>query len=262
MTHAHGDLAGRGVLVTRPVGQAGPLARRIAEAGGRPVLFPTLEIVPTTDPEAFARALEHLPACRHAVFVSPTCVAMAWPAIRVRHGGWPAGVSAAAVGQATARALAEVGVTGTRVAADGSDSEHLLALPEFNQVAGQQVVIFRGEGGRELIADTLRQRGAEVTYAECYRRVCPRADAEPLRAQWRAGGVAAVTVTSREIFAHLVRLLGPEGTDLLRATPLFAPHPRIIDAARAWGVVNAVTTAPGDAGLVAALRDWFNPGHD
>ncbi|MFZ5484837.1 MAG: uroporphyrinogen-III synthase [Pseudomonadota bacterium] len=262
MSPARGDLAGRGVLVTRPAGQAGPLARRITEAGGRPVLFPSLEIVPPSDPAAFERALARLPTCQHAVFVSPTCVALAWPAIHARHGGWPTGVAAAAVGHATARALAEVGVTGVRVSAEGADSEHLLALPEFTQVAGEQVIIFRGEGGRELIADTLRQRGAEVTYAECYRRVCPEVDASPLRAEWRAGGIAAVTVTSREIFAHLVRLLGPEGADLLRATPLFAPHPRIVDAARAWGVAHAVTTAPGDAGLVAGLRDWFNPGHD
>lgn len=262
MNLARGDLAGRGVLVTRPVGQAGPLARRIAEAGGRPVLFPTLEIVPPSDPEAFARALARLPACQRAVFVSPTCVAMAWPAILARHGGWPPGVVPAAVGQATARALAELGVTGVRVAPEGADSEHLLALPEFSRVAGEHVIIFRGEGGRELIADTLRQRGAEVIYAECYRRACPQVDAAPLRAEWRSGGVAAVTVTSREVFAHLARLLGPEGADLLRATPLFAPHPRIVEAARAWGVVDAIATAPGDAGLVAALRDWFNPGHD
>lgn len=255
-------LAGRGILVTRPAGQAAGLAARVAELGGRPVLFATLAIAAPADPAAFERAIAGLPGYHYAIFVSPTSVERAWPAIVARHGGWPAGVVPAAVGQATARALATVGVEHVLAAASGADSESLLALPAFTDMAGRRVLIVRGEGGRELIADTLQARGAQVDYAECYRRTLPAADPAPLLDLWRRGGVAAVTVTSREGFINLAGLIGQAGADLLRGTPVFAPHPRIADAARDWGVSAAIATAPGDAGLVSGLIDWFNPPHD
>lgn len=254
-------LAGHGILVTRPAGQADGLAARLADLGARPILFPTLAIAPPDDPARLSRVIDGLPGYAWAIFVSPTSVERAWPLILARHGGWPPGVRPAAVGQATARALAGCGVHDVRVAEDGADSESLLALSEFANLAGQHILIVRGQGGRELIADTLRGRGAAVDYAECYRRVRPEVDPAPLIALWRAGGVAAVTVTSREVFANLAGLLGEAGAGLLRTTPLFAPHPRIAEAARAWGVETAVSTPTGDAGLVVALVDWFNPGH-
>jgi len=254
-------LAGLGVLVTRPAGQAGRLAGRIAELGGTPVLFPSVEIAPPSDAAALARAVADLPGYDLAIFVSPTSVEQAWPLIQARHGGWPPGVIPAAVGQGSARALAQCGIDHVLVAGDGADSESLLALPELGAMAGRRVLIVRGEGGRELMADTLRRRGAEIDYAECYRRVCPAADPAPLLSLWQCGGVAAVTVTSREVFANLAELLGEAGAPLLRGTPLFAPHERIAAAARQWGVAEAVATPPGDAGLVSALADWFNRRH-
>jgi len=261
MPHDPKPLAGLGILITRPVEQADGLAARVAELGGAPILFPTLEIAPPPDPAGLARILNALPEYDYAIFVSPTSVERAWPVILERHGGWPQGVVAAAVGKGSARTLAGYGVGPILVAEDGADSESLLALAEFNQVAGKRVVIVRGEGGRELLAETLRQRGATVDYAECYRRVRSRADSAPLLTRWQGGGVAAVTVTSREVFAHLAALLGDAGAALLRQTPLFAPHARIAEAAREWGVAEVVITESGDAGLVSGLVDWFNRRH-
>lgn len=256
-----GPLAGRGILVTRPADQADGLAGRIADLGGNPILFPTLEIAPPADPVVLAQVIGGLASYDLAVFVSPTSVERAWPDILERHGGWPHAVAAAAVGQATARVLADHGVRRVLVAEGSADSEGLLALDALADMAGRSVLIVRGEGGRELIADTLRARGARVDYAECYRRVRPAADPAPLIALWREGGVAAVTVTSREVFANLATLLGEDGAPLLCATPLFAPHARIAEAARAWGVAEVVASGPGDAGLAAGLADWFNGRH-
>ncbi|NTV96949.1 MAG: uroporphyrinogen-III synthase, partial [Thiobacillus sp.] len=252
----------RAILVTRPAEQAEGLAASIAGLGGRAILFPTLAIAAPADPVALAHAIGALAGYDYAIFISPTSVDRAWPEILERHGGWPHGPVPAAVGRATARALAKYGVRHVLVAEDGADSESLLALDAFAEPAGKRILIVRGEGGRELLADSLRARGARVDYAECYRRVRPEADAAPLLALWREGGIAAVTVTSREVFANLADLLGAAGADLLRATPLFAPHPRIAEAARQWGVAEVVATAPGDAGLVSGLIDWFNDRHD
>lgn len=262
MTDRMATLAGRGILITRPAGQSAGLAESVTSAGGQPILFPCIEIVAPTDAAALSRAVADLPGYDLVIFISPTSVEQFWPLIRARHAGWPAKVAVAAVGPASARALAGCGVGHILTAPDGADSESLLAVDAFRQVSGQRILIVRGEGGRELLADTLRARGATVDYAECYRRARPDADATGLLELWRCGGVAAVTVTSREVFANLAGLLGEAGAPLLRQTPLFALHPRIADAARAWGVAEVVVAPPGDAGLVSALLDWFNRPHD
>ncbi len=257
-----GPLAGRGILITRPAEQAEGLAARIEGLGGSAILFPALAIAAPENIRALAHVIGNLRDYDLILFISPTSVERAWPFILERHGDWPRGFALAAVGQATARALASYGAGPVLVSAAGSDSESLLDLAAMHDVAGKRILIVRGEGGRELLADTLRQRGATVVYAEAYRRIKPQADAQPLLALWRQGGIQAVTVTSREIVANLFDLLGQEGAALLRTTPLFAMHERIAAAARDRGVAVAIVTPPGDAGLVTGLLDWFNARHD
>ena len=190
-----------------------------------------------------------------AIFISPNAAQFGMAAIRAG-GSLPASVEVFAVGPGTARTLQEQGVSGV-VTPDGQDSEALLALPQLQAVAGKRVVIVRGVGGRPLLADTLAARGAEVHFMECYRRVRPQADAAPLLARWQAGGIDAVTVTSAETLDNLAALLGVAGRPLLLRTPLFAPHEKIADAARRFGIAHVVATPGGDAGLVEGLVNWF-----
>ena len=112
--------------------------------------------------------------------------------------------------------------------------DHLLSSPsKSTSIAGSSAAVFRGDGGRELLGDTLRARGAAVEYVACYRRALPSADPAPLLEAWRDGRIDALTVTSSEGLRNLCTLLGADGRALLQATPLFVPHPRIGDAARA-----------------------------
>jgi uroporphyrinogen-III synthase len=246
-------LSGLGVLVTRPAGQAEGLLARLRELGADPVLFPTLEILPPADPGPLAQRLADLAACDLAIFVSPSAVQYGLAGIP----SWPAGLRAAGVGQGTAAALRAAGIQPVLAPREGADSEHLLALPELADMAGRHVLIFRGEGGRELLADTLAARGAMVDYAECYRRCLPVADPAPLLATWRHGGIRAVTVLSSQGLDNLFTLLGTAGAGLVRATPLFAPHPRIAEHARGLGVATAIATGPGEAGLLQGLVEYF-----
>lgn len=262
MNRAAAPLAGRAILVTRPAGQADGLAARIAELGGQPVLFPALEIAPPSDPRRLSQVIGRLRDYDLIIFVSPTAVERAWPFIRERHGDWPHGFSLAAVGQGSARMLARFGARQVLVPETGADSESLLELDALGDLTGRQVLIVRGEGGRELLAETLRRRGARVEYAECYRRQRPRADVSSLLASWRRGGIDAVTVTSGEILANLVAMLGEAGRDLLVATPLFVLHQRLAEAAKSRGLARIITTPPGEEGLVAGLVDWFTMRHD
>ena len=250
------DLGGRGILVTRPAARAAHLADCIRRAGGDPVLFPTLEIVSILENSSFfIEDIENnIINSNLLIFVSPTAVEHGLAPFRAC---WPAGLVVAAVGAGTARLLRERGVTAVLAPAQGGDSEALAALPELQRVAGKRIVIVRGQGGREWLAGTLRARGAQVDYLECYRRVCPDTDADALVARWSAGGVAAVTMTSRQALDNLFAILPARARALAQATPLFAVHARIAEHARALGVAKIVTTGSGDAAIVSGLQSFF-----
>ena len=252
-----GPLAGRTIVVTRPRAQAAALAGAISEAGGIPLIFPLLEISPATDPQSLQQAVANLAQYALAIFISPNAVDYALPAI-LQHGPWPSTLIPAAVGLGTVRALAAHGVTGCVAPNERFDSEALLALPQMLTVDGKKVLIFRGDGGRELLAETLRQRGAEVDYATCYRRSGPADGILPLLAAWRAGRLDALTVSSSEGLHYLIDLLDAEGRRFLQKTPVFVPHARIAETARELGVSHTILTDPADAGILAGLRayDW------
>lgn len=238
-------LRGVGILVTRPAERADGLAGRIRALGGEAIVFPTIEIQPL--------AAQFDPAgCDLAIFISPGAVTHGLPPV------WPADLATAAVGQGTAAALRAAGVRDVLVPANGADSEHLLTLPPLADMAGKRVTIFRGEGGRELLAQTLRARGARVEYVECYRRTLPVCDPTPVLQRWRQGGIQAVTVLSSEGLDNLFTLLGEAA--VICTTPLFAPHPRIAEHARARGVATAIATAAGEAGLLGGLVEYFAHG--
>lgn len=259
MSHP-GPLAGRTIVVTRPLAQAGPLAEAIVAAGGTPLIFPLLEISPASDPSPLLAAVERLPDYALAVFISPNAVDHALPAILARC-PWPASLLPAAVGLGTVKALLAHGVSGCIAPTERFDSEALLALPELakDAIAGRRVVLFRGDGGRELLADTLRERGATVDCITCYRRSGPSDGVAPLLRAWRAGQLDALTVSSSEGLRYLVELLDAEGLDFLQRTPLFVPHARIAENAGAMGLSNIILCGAADAGIMAALRAYNWP---
>lgn len=247
-------LSGVGVLVTRPAGQAAGLAQRIRDLGGTPLLFPALAILPPRDPAVLAHLIEQLERFDLAIFVSPTAAQQGLAAVRRP---WPERVGVAAIGKGTAEALRQAGIATVIAPEAGADSEHLLALAALQDMAGKRVLILRGTDGRAALGEALAARGAEVVYGECYRRALPDADPAPVLQAWAEHRLHAVTVFSAETLDHLFTLLGAPGRPALQALPLFAPHPRIAEHARALGVTAATATAPGDTGVVAGLVEYF-----
>jgi uroporphyrinogen-III synthase len=257
---AGGPLTDIGVLVTRPVEQAVRLMARLQELGASPFLFPALAILPAAQPSVLHTVLARADQYDLHLFVSPTAVQFGFAAMP------PAGVktlcaaaTVAAVGKGTAAALRAAGCQNVIAPDTGADSEHLLALPEFAQLTGQRVLIFRGEGGRELIADTLRARGAEVDYAECYRRACPQADPTPLRLALAQQRIQAITAFSSETLDNLLALLAPDGQCDARVLPVFVPHARIAQHARSLNFTQVIATGPGEDGLLNGLVEYFRP---
>ena len=249
-------LAGRVILVTRPAGQGEHLADLVRAAGGVPCLFPMLAIEPIAPSAEAAALLRHTDTVDLALFVSVNAVSHGLPLI-LAAGAWPPGLRAAAVGPSTAAALRTHGVTQVLAPPAGADSESLLALAAMQQVRGQRVLVFRGVGGRELLADTLRARGAEVEYVECYRRVPPAADPEPLRARLRRGELDAVTAASSEALVNLLDVAGAELAPLLLALPLFVTHGNIGQAAQQLGFRRVQITPISDEGLLQGMMAFF-----
>jgi uroporphyrinogen-III synthase len=249
-------LAGRRVVVTRPAGQTAHMAALIRAAGGEPVLFPALEIFDAEDLQPVLALIDRLDAFDLAIFISANAVNKALALVQARR-AWPAGLRVAAIGRGSERELQRGGFAAVIAPSERFDSEALLDRPELKDVQGKRVVIFRGDGGRELLGDTLSARGAVVEYAECYRRGRPQADVAPLLALAARHQLDAFTVTSSEGLANLYDMLDEAGRQWFKQTPLFAPHERIAAAARALGVQTVVLTGPGDEGLVAGLAAFF-----
>lgn len=246
-------LAGLNIVVTRPREQAAQLVQRIEQAGGKAILFPLLEISPAADPQSLRALVSRLHEFNLAIFISPNAVRYAMEAIRAV-GPLPAELKIATVGQGSAKALRDLGVREIIAPHDRFDSEALLALPELQQVAGWRVAIFRGDGGRELLGDTLKARGATVEYAACYQRARPQQEASTLL----AAGPHAITVTSSEALGYLWEMLNSAEKEQLAAVPLFVSHARIAEAAQRLGWRNVTVTAGGDDGLLSGLIAWAN----
>ena len=250
-------LAGKGIVVTRPAHQAHALTRLISGAGGKPLPFPVIEIRDIEDPAPVLALIDRLHEFNVAIFVSPNAAEKGLALVKARR-AWPQKLKAAAVGSGGVRALQRHGVTDVIAPQGRYDSEALLELPAFSLVYGKRFVVFRGAGGRELISETLTERGALVEYAECYRRVRPDNDVAPLLRAWERNELDAIAVTSSEGLHNLLDMIGARGRELALRTPVFVPHPRIAETASGLGVRKVIVTGPGDDGLLTGLSTYFN----
>ncbi len=253
-------LQGKGILVTRSPHQSERLNALIVAEAGRPISFPVLEILDAQDLSPLHQIIDALDVYQLAIFISPNAVNKAMNLIRGRR-AMPAGLRVAAIGRGSQRELKHFGLSDIIVPEGRFDSEALLALPALQEVAGWQIVIFRGDGGRELLGDELTRRGAQVRYAECYRRARPDADAGQLLRLWSRGEIHGITVTSTEGLRNLYEMVGKLGRQWLKTTPLFVPHERILAAARELGLQRGVLTGAGDDGLVAGMKVFFDTAH-
>ncbi|MCP4126644.1 MAG: uroporphyrinogen-III synthase [Gammaproteobacteria bacterium] len=248
------DLTGIGVLITRPRGQAEALCDLISDRGGSAIRFPTIAIDGPEDPARVRALLRQVPEFDLVIFVSPNAVR--YGLALLGDDGLPPGLPVAAVGKGSARVLSELGVAVDVLPQQRFDSEALLELPQLTRVVDRRILILRGNGGRSLLGDTLRERGAEVEYVEVYTRQRVAADATPLISTWREQ-VQIVAVTSCEILDNLFRMLGEQGRPLLCQTPLVVVSDRIQARARELGC-NYTVVAPeaSDQGLLRSICNW------
>jgi len=227
MRPAGAPLRGVGVLVTRPALQADSLCELIRQQGGTAIRFPVLEIRPPANPQNLMQVLDRLDEFDWAVFISANAVNRTLEHMSGKR-DWPNSVRIAVIGKRSAEELKRFGLTADLVPQHKFNSEALLALADMQEVGGQRFVIFRGSEGREMLAETLRKRGARVEYVEAYRRVRPRLDNSELLQRWRQGLVNIVLVNSAESLRNLVEMLGKAGESLLTGTQLLVVNERLL----------------------------------
>jgi len=247
------------VLVTRPEPQAADWVARLRGEGIAAVALPLICIGPAADAAAVQQAWATLGAQRLAVFVSPNAVEQ-FMAARPQGAVWPPGVQAGSPGPGTTQALRRCGVPGELIVepAAGSaqfDSEALWQQLRRSDWRGAQVLIVRGDGGREWLADTLRAHGAQVALLGAYRRSAPRLDAAAqalLRAALDAPRSHLWLFSSSEAVDNLAVLAG-DAADWSRARAL-ATHPRIAARAQQLGLGQVAQTRPTLAAVSACIQ--------
>jgi uroporphyrinogen-III synthase len=257
MQPASAPLQGVGVLVTRPAHQADSLCELIRQQGGTAIRFPVLEIRPPADPQKLLQVIDTIEDYDWAVFISANAVDRTLGIIQGKR-DWPKSVRIAVVGKRSAEELERFGLTADLSPQQKFNSEALLALADLQDVGGQRIVIFRGNGGREILANTLRKRGATVEHVEAYRRVRPHSDNAELLRRWRQGLVNIVLVNSAESLRNLVEMLGKSGESLLTATPLLVVSERMLALAEEldFQFPPIVAENATDQAVVDALLAW------
>ena len=237
------DLSGLTVLLTRPSGLSDSLMQAIRQCQGDVCELPLIEIEPEMDVDAReaikARVLA-LDQYDAAIFISGNAARLGMEWIDQYWPQLPVGLEAYAVGPGTAKVLRHFDWP-VHVSDNGVTSEDLLALPGLKQAQGKRIALFRGVGGRELIAETLRERGAQVDYLELYRRHTPDYSQDVVSELVQRRHINAVVVTSAQILDVLLHCSRHDSKSL-QAVPVLVPSERVRQRALDCGlsvVINA-----------------------
>ena len=246
-------LNGFGIAITRPVDQAKKLKLLIEQAGGTPILFPLIEITPLQDYSQFEAEISEINSYDWAIFISSNAVQNGMP--RLLKQGIPASLKFAAIGPVTASELKSFGIIDLLIPNDRFDSESLLTLPEMTDVAGKKIMIVRGIGGRDVLAETLKARGALVIFAECYQRTNPQTNCDLLAQLYAEKKLHGIVVTSSEAMRHLLDLAGNAGW--LKQVTLFVHHARIAELPLEMGLKVKVADELGDDAMLEKLESNY-----
>jgi uroporphyrinogen-III synthase len=245
------------VLITRPIEQQQILKDAITDRGGGVTQMPLIEIKPlqeTASKPALESKIQHLDHYHILIFVSSNAVQYAAPRINEYWPRLPVGIAVIAIGPTTAQAIsARFGCVVVHSPA-GMTSEDLLELPELKQVDGKRIGIFRGRGGRNFLADSLRSRGGEIDYLEVYQSLSIHYDAREFCTRLQTEAVNVLTATSAESLLKLDSLLG-DNKEELGLLPLLVPSARLALQAEQSGFGDVINTEGADTpSFVAALE--------
>ncbi|RJX65299.1 uroporphyrinogen-III synthase [Vibrio sinensis] len=245
------------VLVTRPGQQGLSLCQQLEKVGVSSIHHPLITF----------RAGDELPLLPDninnvdiVIAVSQHAVTFAAQIMNQAEKSWPSTISYLAVGQKTAHVLSKT--TQQQVHYPNiSDSEHLLNLPPLLDIKNKRVLILRGNGGRELIYDTLSARGANVEYIEAYQRQNRAFNANVHIPRWQEEQVNKLIITSSGQLNHFIEMMNSTQLNWVFKLTLYVPSERIAIEAHQLGFVSVVNTgSASNKDLLAIL--WPNQQDD
>jgi uroporphyrinogen-III synthase len=247
------SLKGSIILVTRPVAQAMPLALLIEQQGGQAFLCPTLEIVPLPPPLDSIKIQNYqwfIFTSTNAVIYLPKADQQALLRLQPK--------KIAAIGKATAKALKKIGIEVDLIPSKPFNSEALLAFPalQSNTINHKNILIFRGQGGRALLGNTLRQRGAKIHYRDVYKRIQPVTDTIALLIEHlKQTKISQITMTSGEALTNFVSMLEtPQNIAFALEIPLVVISQRVKTIAITLGFKKIfISESPADSAMIKTV---------
>ena len=244
-----------GVFLTRPLPQSRRIAKKMEQLSVVPFIFPVLEIQQPNDIDGFHRSLQNLSHVSLLIFVSVAAVSAFAQGLKRLGLIMPRSLQVAVLGHRSAQECRAWGIEVSYLPSQTHDSEGLIRRLANGQWAGKQVVIYRGQEGRELLREQLLSWGANVHYVEAYRRSLTSASPSEVIDSWRLGKIQVVLVTSQSIVDGLFDLLGQANIDLVETTPVITISERIAKYCRSRGMRAKiwVTASPGDEDVLACI---------
>lgn len=245
-------LKGLRVLNTRPHQQNLPLAQQLQAAQADSIYFPVLEI--TAADKQWLNLLPDLECVDSALFISANAVNYCFSILADHQISWPQHIKIIAIGQGTARALAHYNIRIDDLPA-APDSEHVLDLPSLQQIEGQSVLLFKGEGGREVIEQALLAQKARLTMLAVYQRSIPDYPPEFINSLWHDDAVDIILLTSEQSIKNLFTLFGKEAHAWLCGKPCLVISKRLADIAVLAGIKKIIISHPNH--MMDALFDYY-----
>lgn len=265
----------RCLLVTRPQPQAEQWVKALRGEGLQALALPLIAIEPVADTTALQQAWASLHRCAFVMFVSGNAVAQFFAA-KPPHLAWPPSLRAGATGPGTAAALSAQGLQDAHIVmpaveeGQSWDAEALWQRMAQWPWAGRQVLLVRGESGRDWLAEQWRAVGAAVHAVAAYRRVVPEwSTDEALRLQDALSQAQrhAWLFSSSEAARNLEGLRRRHAAAAAAASTMdwrgslaLATHPRIAQTAQELGFARVLTVSPSLDAVARAWHAWQHEG--
>ncbi|MDD5475244.1 MAG: uroporphyrinogen-III C-methyltransferase [Syntrophales bacterium] len=249
-------LFGKGIVITRPEGQAREFAGMLREKGARVTIFPVISIVPNENPDRLDEAIAAISTYQWIIFTSANSVRFFFERLRFLGKDLRElkGLRVATIGPATAAAIEAMGIR-VDIVPDEYISEGVVKAFEGVNLKGAKILLPRAETARDVIPGELASRGASVDVITVYRTEGSGRDGSELTSLMNEGRVDVLTFTSPSTVKHCIEIIG--GIEQIPSSVAIACIGPVTEAAaRKAGLRVDIMQGPYDMkGFVSAIEE-------